>query len=132
MIKCRRVKKSEGFTLIEVIAVLVILGILAAVAVPKFMDLQEEARKKAIEGAFAAGGSQLAMQYATDLLEGDATANSWEYDGTGVVLGDFTADLTGACGSEASSVEITDGPDWVDELTDKTRTFTICETAPQP
>ena len=34
------VKNEEGFTLVEIIAVLVILGILAAVAIPKYFDLQ--------------------------------------------------------------------------------------------
>jgi len=34
-------KKKNGFTLIEVIAVLVLLGILAAVAVPKYVDMSE-------------------------------------------------------------------------------------------
>jgi MSHA pilin protein MshA len=59
---------QQGFTLIEIIAVLVILGILAVVAVPKYYDLQEEARKSAAKGLIAAAQSQLSMTYAARLL----------------------------------------------------------------
>ena len=43
-------KSQQGFTLVEIIAVLVLLGILAAVAIPKYMDVTESARSKAAYG----------------------------------------------------------------------------------
>ena len=70
----RRKNRQKGFTLIEIIAVLIILGILAAVAVPKFMGLQEEAKKKAAQNLVATAQSALSMNYAKYLLQknGDA------------------------------------------------------------
>src|SRR5688572_29930537 len=55
---------QKGFTLIELIIVIVIIAILAAVAIPKFLDLQEDAKKAAAQGVAGALGSASAANYA--------------------------------------------------------------------
>lgn len=87
-------KNQKGFTLIEIIAVLVILGILAAIAVPKYISLQSDARNKAALGAVAAAKSALSMRYAQILLTtssapGESALATATTPNCGVDAGDF-------------------------------------------
>ena len=53
--------RNKGFTMIELVVVIAILGILAAVALPRFMNATKEAHKAAVAGTAGALGSAVAL-----------------------------------------------------------------------
>lgn len=66
-------KKNQGFTIIELVVVIVILGILAVTAAPKFLNLQDDARKAAAQGVVAAIRSAANLTYTKAVLAGIET-----------------------------------------------------------
>ncbi len=90
-------KQSRGFTLIEIIAVMVIIGILAAVATPKYIDLVSDAELKVVSGVKAELQSRANMYYAKYLLDSTSTLNTqspsaWAAESVGT---DFAISLAG-------------------------------------
>lgn len=69
-------KQQTGFTLIELVVVIVILGILAVVAVPKFINIQGDAREGALKGVEAAIKSAAEMVHAKAVIAGVETASA--------------------------------------------------------
>jgi len=83
-------KRQQGFTLIELVIVVVILGFLAVTAIPKFLDLTEQAQEANIEGmagGFATAVSLVRAQWEAEGRPTDGSGrNVVNYDGTEVLL----------------------------------------------
>jgi len=74
-------RQQSGFTLIELIIVIVILGALAVVALPRFIDLSEEAEQASAQGVFGAAQSAAAINFAGNLA-GSSDAQAAVTDGS--------------------------------------------------
>lgn len=107
---------KRGFTLIELVMIIVVLGILAAVAIPRYIDLTAKAKEAACKGALGALRSGIAIWYANSAVTSSSAAwpTSTELTTTtdGVMAGgtipanpynNLTAVTTAASGTVAGS-----------------------------
>lgn len=90
-------RKEKGFTLIELVMVIVILGILAAFALPRFADLGEDARESSLQGLAGAIKSAASIAHSAQLAGGSALGASVELESADITMvnGYPTADSDG-------------------------------------
>jgi MSHA pilin protein MshA len=104
-------KKSaaQGFTLIELIVVIVLIGILAGVAIPRFMDQVTNARLAALSGIEGALNSAVALAQAEYRAEGNgssSTATSINLDGATVTVAPSTGIPVATTGGIGTALKI--------------------------
>ncbi|OEF22901.1 prepilin-type N-terminal cleavage/methylation domain-containing protein [Aliivibrio logei] len=102
-------KRQGGFTLIELVVVIVILGILAVTAAPKFLNLQGDARASSLQGLKGAMAGASGIVYGKAAINGVETSavNPTDVDGIDTVFG---YPIATASGIEEAVVGLSD--DW--------------------
>lgn len=100
---------QRGFTLIELVMVIVILGVLAAVAIPKFVDLKGDAVTAATQGVAGALSSAAAINYAARSIstsKGAAVTDCSDMSSTTIMQGGLPAGYTITAGAVASGASV--------------------------
>jgi MSHA pilin protein MshA len=103
------IKTRKGFTLIELVVVIVVLGILAAFAIPRYINITSEARIAAVNGMAGGLRSAVALARAKYQTVGTMTLATVDMDGTAVACAVGTGIPTGAAGGIGLALQDTAG-----------------------
>ena len=95
----RVIYDSGAFTLIELVMVILLIGILAAVVLPKFVNLTGSANKAASQGVVCSLGEGLTTQLSKNLVNNDLSTYLTVAQGTGVITFKLTAPTTTTSGT---------------------------------
>lgn len=101
--------RARGFTLVELVVVIVILGILAATALPRFINLTADARLSAAQGLAGGLRSAVAVVQARYMASGGTGTTVTMVDGTSVTVAATTGIPTGAAVGIGAALQSIDG-----------------------
>lgn len=115
--KMKILRNNKGFTLIELVIVIVVLGVLSAVAIPQFINMQQDAQAASNVGWVAGLRSCLAINFAGEVLGKVVTPSATTVAGpalpaSGNTVGEIDACVTGSA-RPASLVGVGTGTTWV-------------------
>lgn len=118
-------RQQVGFTLIELVIVIVILGILAASALPRFSDLAGDARAASVNGMAGALRSAAAIAHATQIAKSMSQGQAITLEGISINMSNGYPDISGTTAAGSIASALTDFTGFTTSLNTSSLNFTV-------